>query len=113
MSNPLIDKFYELHPDKKEEPKSQKFVCVSTPKGLKDTIIDTYTSAKNSKVSVQPSKLTSYDPHSVEGIFFETAEKIKNKDAKVIGVTYTHDRVGLFSAGMLTMTFQVQVWDTP
>ena len=158
MSNPLIDKFYELHPDKKEEPKSQKIEMsgessltqeqidnvgryltkaseydktdVSTPKGLKNALLTavnaftdarvpsgvssgSYTSATNSTVSVQPSKLTSYDPHSVEDIFFETAEKIKNKDAKVISVTYTHDRVGLFSAGMLTMTFQVQVWDTP
>lgn len=106
--------------------KASNYYDVSNPKGLKNALLNavnaftdarvpygSYTSATNSTVSVQPSKLTSYDPHSGEGIFFETAEKIKNKDAKVISVTYDQDRVGYFSTGMITMTFQVQVWGTP
>ena len=128
-NNPLLQKYEELY-GKKEEPKSQKIEMydeVSSSTLTQKQIDDvekylkkasgassgSYTSATNSTVSVQPSKLTSYDPHSGEGIFFETAEKIKNKDAKVISVTYAPDTVGFFSTGMITMTFQVQVWGTP
>ena len=125
--NPLLQKYEELY-GKKEEPKSQKIEMSGESSLLTQEQIDdvekylkkasvlssgSYNSTTNSTVSAKPSKLTSYDPHSGEGIFFETAEKIKNKDAKVISVTYDQDRVGYFSTGMTTMTFKVQVWDTP
>lgn len=125
MSNPLIDKFYELHPEKKEEPKPPIVEYVdnrgSTPS---QEVIEklrqlqpnsNIISAKNASVTINPKppKLVSYDPHSAEDYFLEVAEKIKNKDAKVTSVTLNQDRGGLFSTGMQTITFEVMLYYTP
>ena len=113
MTNPLIQKYEELY-GKKEEPKK---VEDELPKDLKDKLKelrDTSTvpvntpniiTAKNASTSFK-----TYDVNSGEDSFLQIAEKVKNKDARVTSVTLSRDAVGgLFSTGLTTITFEVQV----
>lgn len=119
MSNPLIDKYFELYPEKKEEPKKTEFLLLEDFKPKLAELRDTSTipSVATSNTGLTKAnnipKLVSYDPHSAEGYFLEVAEKIKNKDARVTSVTLNQDRGGLFSTGMQTITFEVMLYDTP
>jgi hypothetical protein len=100
MTNPLIEKFYELHPEKKEKPKLPR---IEDYEG-EETIADELKSLKS-----KPPSLTSYDPHSGEDSFLQIAEKVKNKDAKVTSVSIERD---MSMMGITTVTFEVQMWDT-
>ena len=123
MTNPLIEKFYELHPEKKEKPKPDYYkgeksyaeelkelqgdfsVSVTTPTGT--NII----SATNASVSVKPKALQTYDVDSSKDVFLQIAEKVKQGDAKVTCVTFHSETVGMFSTGLSTVTFEVQYLD--
>lgn len=63
MTNPLIEKFYELHPEKKEKPKQQEIKTTLT----KDELEALAPYVTNATVSSRP--IVSYDPHSVEHFF--------------------------------------------
>ena len=112
MTNPLLQKYEELY-GKKEEPKPQK-THTDKLKELRDiSTVPVNTpniiTAKNVSTSFK-----TYDPHSGEDSFLQIAEKVKNKDARVTSVTLNRDAVGgIFSTGLTTITFEVQVWDTP
>jgi hypothetical protein len=121
MTNPLIQKYEELY-GKKEEPKK---VEDALPKDLKDQLKELLKELPNTsidpvntpniitKANHIPSLIT-YDVNSGEGSFLQIAEKVKNKDARVTSVTLNRDAVGgIFSTGLTTITFEVQVWDTP
>ena len=75
-SNPLIDKFYELHPEKKEKPKPDYYngekSYAEELKELRDT----------STIPIK--KLTSYDNESLNDSFLQIAEKLKNKQATLL-----------------------------
>ena len=126
MSNPLIDKYFELYPEKKEEPKKEYLALSEEQMDIVSKYLTTpdkystvsVTNVNPNSVSIitaaNPySKLTSYDVDSAENYFLEVAEKIKNKNAKVTSITLNSDRAGLFTTGMTTMTFEVQVYDIP
>ena len=100
MNKSLIDKFYELHPEKK--PKLPKIEDYEGEKTIADEL-----------KSLKSKNITSYDPQSGEDSFLQIAEKVKNKDARVTSVTINRDVVSNFFAGMTKITFEVQVWDTP
>ena len=110
-TNPLIAKWEELHNPKKEEPKPQK-THTDKLKELRDTStvpVNTpnIITAKNVSTSFK-----TYDLHSGEDSFLQTAEKVKNKNARVTSVTLNRDAVGgIFSTGRTTITFEVEVWD--
>ena len=137
MSNPLIDKFYELHPEKKEKPKSQKppiveyfdevgsapsqevieklrqlqpnskiISSVTTPTTTNPNSASAITSANH--ISPPFKALTSYDPHSGEDSFLQTAEKVKNGEAQVTSMSMERD----IMSGTSIITFEVRVWDT-
>jgi hypothetical protein len=112
-NNPLIAKWEELHNLKKEEPKPQK-THTEELKELRDTsCVPANTPNIITKANHIPS-LTSYDYDSGTDSFLQIAEKVKNKDARVTSVTLNRDAVGgVFSTGLTTITFEVQVWDTP
>lgn len=93
MSNPLIDKYFELYPEKKEEPKPQK-THTEELKELRDT----------STIPIK--KLTSYDVDSNRDSFLQIAEKIKNGEAKVSSMSMETDIMSGTS-----ITFEVQMWD--
>lgn len=114
MSNPLIDKYFELYPEKKEEPKKEylalseeqmdvvskylttpdKYSTVSVT-NVNPNSVSAITAANH--ISHPFKTLTSYDRHSGEDSFLQIAEKIKNKDARVTSVTLNRDSVGLFT----------------
>lgn len=123
MTNPLIEKFYELHPEKKEKPKSQKPPIVeyfdevgATPS--QEVIEKLRQLQPNSNIissistSPKPPSLTSYDPHSTEDSFLQVAELIKQKKGKIISMSMSVDATELFAK---TISFEVMVadWDTP
>jgi hypothetical protein len=121
MTNPLIDKFYELHPEKKEPPKLPKIEYIDEvgPTPSQEVIEKLRLLQPDSKVissvstNPKPPSLVSYDPQSGEDSFLQIAEKVKNKEARVTSVTLNRDSVGLFTTGKTTITFEVEVWDTP
>ena len=125
MTNPLIAKWEELHNSKKEKPKPPivKYVDEVGSIPSKEVIEKLNQLQPNSKIiststssittTPNPPSLVSYDPHSGEDSFLQIAEKVKNKDARVISVTLNRDSVGLFTTGLTTITFEVEVWDNP
>ena len=116
-NNPLIAKWEELN-KKKEEPKPDYYKgeksYAEELKELRDTsCVPVNTPNIITKANPMLS-LTSYDYDSGKDSFLQTAEKVKNKDARVTSVTLNRDAVGgIFSTGLTTITFEVQVWDTP
>jgi hypothetical protein len=108
MTNPLIDKFYELHPEKKEESKKVEYEL--DPEFVKE--LENKSTLPTDPTTKKLPSLVSYDPDSGEDSFLQVAEKVKNKDAKVTSVTLNRDSVGLFTTGKTTITFEVEVWDT-
>lgn len=113
MTNPLIDKFYELHPDKKEKPKTQKteiydevgtiseekmdilskylkrtkdYASANIPPLLIEESRTNYISTTNS-----PTSIKTYDIDSTKDMFLETAEKVKRGEAKVTSMTIERD----------------------
>ena len=123
MSNPLIEKFYELHPEKKEKPKKAEIelseelkevlnastISVANPNSL--TTKSNYITATNASVLVKPKAFQTYDVDSSKDAFLQIAEKVKQGDAKVTCVTFHSETVGMFSTGLNTVTFEVQYLD--
>lgn len=122
MTNPLLEKYYEIHPEKKEKPKSQKPPIVeyfdevgTTPS--KEVIEklrqlqpnSKIISASNASITItpKPPSLVSYDVDSGKDSFLQTAEKIKNGEAKVSSMSMERDILGGTS-----ITFEVWMWDT-
>ena len=110
MTNPLIAKWEELN-KKKEEPKPQK-THTEELKELRDTSTVPANTPNIITAWNASTSFITYDPHSGEDSFLQIAEKVKNKDARVTSVTLNRD-AGLFITGLTTITFEVQVWDTP
>jgi len=104
MTNPLIDKYFELYPEKKEEPKKVEYELPEDFKTKLAELRDTST--------IPIAKLTSYDPHSTENSFLQVAELIKQKKGKIISMSMSVDATKLFAK---TISFEVMVadWDTP
>ena len=78
MTNPLIDKFYELYPEKKEEPKPQK-THTEKLKELRDTS------------TIPVTIIHTYDIDSINDSFLQIAEKIKNKEAQVTSMNMDYE----------------------
>ena len=116
MTNPLIAKWEELN-KKKEPPKLPKIEDYAGEKTIADELKERKViSVSNASVSYNPKppSLITYDVDSGKDSFLQIAEKMKNKDARVTSVTLNRDDVGgIFSIGRTTITFEVEVWDTP
>ena len=125
MTNPLIAKYEEIY-GKKEEPKPEYLKPSQEEKDTLNKYLEnlnfpyappqSVATSNTGTTAANPfpiTKLTSYDTHSGEDSFLQIAEKVKNKDARVTSVSYSHDSVGIFTTGLTTITFEVQVWDTP
>ncbi len=129
MSNPLIDKFYELHPEKKEKPKKVEFEgtvklseeqmdivskYLTTPDKYSTTSVTTQTITNPNSVGAItaanhiPSTfnpLPSYDPSGGGNTFLEVANKIQKGDARVIGMSVNMENF------RKSYTFEVQVYN--
>jgi hypothetical protein len=96
-NNPLIDKYFELYPEKKEPPKMPR---IEDYEG-EETIVDELKKSKSRK-------LTSYDPDDLKVSFHQVAEQIKNGEAQVVSMNMEMDTMGIHSAGA-KITFEVYV----
>jgi hypothetical protein len=110
-NNPLLQKYEELYGKKEEPVVEEKYEM--PPEWDVRSVTTSNNPYINTKANHIPSLIT-YNPHSGEDSFLQIAEKVKNKDARVTSVTFNRDAVGgIFSTGLTTITFEVQVWDTP
>lgn len=115
-SNPLLEKYYEIYPEKKEEPKKVEYEL--TPefyeelKKLSSTNISVASNLTTPSVATSNTGITkastikSYDKHSANDAFLELAEKVKNGTAQVNCVSLQVDAIGGFSCGK-RITFEV------
>jgi SMC interacting uncharacterized protein involved in chromosome segregation len=95
MTNPLIDKYFELYPEKKEEPKVIKaedyegeITLAQVENAFKkwDSVASNLTTpsvATSNTGITKASTIKSYDKHSANDAFLELAEKVKNGTAQV------------------------------
>jgi hypothetical protein len=116
MTNPLIDKFYELHPEKKEKPKPdyykgeksyaeelKKVEYELDPEFVKQ--LENKSTLLTDPTTKKLSTLASYDNESLIDDFLQIAEKLKNKEAKVYSMNVDID----YSSRTKRITFEV--WD--
>jgi hypothetical protein len=120
MTNPLIEKFYELHPEKKK-PKVIKadevegevtltqvenaFKKWSSNTPVASNFPTTSVATSNTGIA-KASTLVSHDKHSGNDAFLQIAEKVKNGTAQVTSVSLQIDVNGIFSYGK-RITFEV------
>jgi len=86
MTNPLIDKYFELYPEKKEKPKLPR---IEDYKG-EETFADELKKLRDTS-TIPVSKIKSYDPDSVNVSFQQIAEKVKNGEAQVSSMNMEMD----------------------
>ncbi len=103
MSNPLIDKFYELYPEKKEEPKKVEFEgtvklsqeqmdIVSKYLTTPDNYSNTNTQSTITTTNLLSSCITAVNPYNIE--FFKVANEIQKGNARVVSVEVNREILG-------------------
>jgi hypothetical protein len=97
MTNPLIQKYYEIYPEKKEEPKKVEYEL--TPefyeelKKLNSTNISVASNLTTPSVATSNTGITKsspikcFDNPSANDAFLQIAEKVKNGTAQVSNVS--------------------------
>ena len=99
MTNPLIDKYFELYPEKKEKPKETKteIEITDTLKKYLSTNPTSLTSVTSNLTSpsvatsttgiTKASSFITHDIHDTEKTFLQVADKIKQGKANVGSMT--------------------------
>jgi hypothetical protein len=128
-SNPLLDKFYELYPEKKEEP---KVIKAENPKNgfeLKPEFLEQLaklnpitpitsnltspsvaTSTTNISIT-KPPTLKSYDLDDLKASFQQVAEQLQNDKAQVLSMSMEMGYpIGKYCSPK-TITFEVRVYE--
>ena len=101
-SNPLLQKYFELHPEKKEPPKMPRIEDYEGEETFADELKKSnFIKAKNPKTS-----LKTYDPDSVNVSFQQIAEKVKNGEAQVSSMSIERDIMS-----ETKITFEVMVYE--
>jgi hypothetical protein len=90
MTNPLIDKYFELYPEKKEKPKLPRIEDYEGEETFADEL-------KKSK----PLTLKSYDLDDLKVSFQQVAEQLQNDEAQVVSMNME------FGDHMNKLTFEV------
>lgn len=122
MSNPLLEKFYELHPEKKEKPKVIKAENEKIEFILKQEFLEqlanqppiTSVASNHTTQSVETgipgitkaSPIKCFDTDSGKDAFLQIAEKVKNGTVQVLNISLQVDTIGSFSYGK-RITFEV------
>jgi hypothetical protein len=107
-NNPLIQKYEELY-GKKEEPKPE-------PKKVKYELPVEFRNPCNEiKLPTTLSTASGYvnSNYELETYFLEVATKLKQGLAKIVNVDFSFDNVARFRPGKKTITFTIDVYDTP
>ena len=95
MTNPLIDKYFELYPEKKEKPKLPRIEDYEGEETFADEL-------KKSK----PPSLKSYDADDLKECFQQVAERVKNGQAQVVSMSMERD----WMSGT-KITFEVMLYE--
>jgi hypothetical protein len=102
MSNPLLDKYFELYPEKKEPPKMPR---IEDYEG-EETIITFAGNSSGFICNPNPPSLITYDIDSGKDAFSQIAEKVKNGEAQVVTMNMERDMMS-----GTKITFEVYVND--
>ena len=102
MTNPLIDKFYELHPEKKEEPKPEyvklseeqmdivsKYLTTPDKYSTQSTITTTNLTSSGSGITAANPYAAYYgnsSNYSSNNEFFKVANEIQKGNARVVSM---------------------------
>jgi len=120
-NNPLIDKYFELYPEKKEQPKPKPEPEEDTgfflPKDFIEqinnkipdpvTVPTTSPSLATSNTGItKASSIKTYDLDSGKDSFLQIAEKVKNGESKVVSMGMERDMMS-----ETKLTFEVYVND--
>ena len=86
MTNPLIEKYFELYPEKKEKPKLPRIEDYNGEKTIAEELKELRDTS-----TIPITKLTSYDNESLNDSFLQIAERVKNKQAKIYSMNMDYD----------------------
>lgn len=121
MSNPLLDKFYELHPEKKENNKvklsgeiqlSQEFLdALENHSKSVSVSIPNNSSNVTATEALAKKQFKTYDPSSVRDMFFQIADLIQN-DRAIIQDAQIKFESDFLGRPLQTVEFRIQYWDT-
>jgi hypothetical protein len=129
MTNPLIEKYFELYPEKKEKPKLPRIEDYKGEKTIADEVKEekdifskymenlnfpyappqSVATSNTGITAANPfpiTKLTSYDNESLNDSFLQIAEKVKNKQAQIYSMNMDIDQQ------TRTQRITFEVWDT-
>jgi len=117
-NNPLIDKYFELYPEKKEPPKMPLIEDYEGEETIADELKKSkIIKAEKAKITItgnssgvicnpNPPSLTTYDIDSGKDAFSQIAEQIKNGEAQVVSMNMERDMmIGT------KITFEVMVYE--
>ena len=119
-NNPLIDKYFELYPEKKEQPKPKPepeedtgfFLPKDFIEQINNKIPDPVTAPTTSTISTSNTSITkassikTYDLDSGKDAFLQIAEKVKNSEAQVVSMFMERDMMS-----GTKLTFEVIVYE--
>ena len=120
MNDALIKKFYELYPEKKEQPKPKPepeedtkfFLPKDFIEQINNKIPDPVTALTTSIIPTSNTGITkaspikTYDPYSGKDAFLQIAEKVKNSESKVVSMYMERDMMS-----GTKITFEVIVYE--
>ena len=124
MTNPLIEKFYELHPEKKEKPKVIKaenakveyeldpnflgqLAKLNPPTPITSNLTSPSVATSNAGITKASNTYTTHDIHDNDKSFLRIADKIKNGNAQVSSMSMEiNDVLGCYD-GVKKITFEV------
>ena len=86
MTNPLIDKYFELYPEKKEKPKLPRIEDYES----EETFADELKKLRDTS-TIPVSKIKSYDIDDLKVSFQQVAEQVKNGEAQVSSMSMEMD----------------------
>jgi hypothetical protein len=102
MTNPLIDKYFELYPEKKEKPKLPR---IEDYKG-EETFADELKKLRDTS-TIPVSKVKSYDPDDLKVSFQQVAEQVKNGEAQVSSMSMERNA----HLALNKITFEVMLYE--
>ena len=118
MTNPLIEKFYELHPEKKEKPKGKvaevdeafkKWASNTNSTSVASNLTNPSVATSTTGITKASNIFTTHDIHDTNKSFLQVAETIKNGKAQVSNMSMEVD-VGCYN-GVKKITFEVMLYE--
>lgn len=127
-SNPLLDKFYELYPEKKEEPKVikaenpkngfelkpeflEQLAKLNPPTPITSNLTSPSVATSTTSITKASNTYTSHHIYDTEKTFLQIADKIKQGKAQVLSMSMEMGYpIGKYCSPK-TITFEVRVYE--